>query len=120
MPSEKLVFEPLPTRNNEQTFRLQGPLTLNNIFAFQPVLRQQTVNTILDLSGVPYMDSAGLGVLVNSHVSHQQRGQRLILAGVNDRIQELLKLTKVDSVLEVVPDLEAAYRALGIGAQGVA
>lgn len=120
MPSEKLVFEPLPTRSNEHLFRLQGPLTLNNLFAFQEVLRQQAVTTILDLSGVPYMDSAGLGVLVNSHVSHQQRGQRLILVGVNDRIQELLKLTKVDTVLEVVPDLEAAYRALGTGAQGVA
>ncbi len=66
------------------------------------------------------MDSAGLGVLVNSHVAHQQRGQRLILVGINDRIQELLKLTKVDSVLEVVPDLEAAYRALGSDGQGVA
>jgi hypothetical protein len=35
-------------------------------------------------------------------------------------VQELFKLTKVDSVLEVFPNLEAAYRALGISEQGIA
>jgi anti-sigma B factor antagonist len=120
MSSEKLVFEPLPSTNNEHAYRLVGPLTLNNIFAFQEVLRQQSVTTILDLTGVPYMDSAGLGVLVNSHVSHQQRGQRLILAGVNERVLALFKLTKVDTVLEVVPNMDAAHRALGRAERGIA
>jgi anti-sigma B factor antagonist len=113
MSLEKLVFEPLPNTGNEHLFRLQGPLTLNNLFAFQEVLRQQSVTTILDLTGVQYMDSAGLGVLVNSHVSHQKRGHRLVLVGVNDRVMELFRLTKVDTVLEIVPNLEGAYRALG-------
>jgi anti-sigma B factor antagonist len=113
MPSGKLLFEPLPSTSSEHAYRLEGPLTLNNLFGFQEVLRQQCDTTILDMSGVPYMDSAGLGVLVNSHVSHQQHGRRLILAGVNERVQELFRLTKVDTVLELVPDLEAAYRALG-------
>jgi anti-sigma B factor antagonist len=120
MPSEKLFFELLPGTGDEHIYRLLGPLTLSNLFAFQEVLRQQSGTTILDLTGVPYMDSAGLGVLVNSYVSHQQRGQRLVLAGVNERVRELFKLTKVDSVLEVVPNLEAAYRALGRPERGVA
>lgn len=119
MPLEKLIFDPLPSRSNENLFRLQGPLTLNNLFSFQQVLRQQSATTILDMSGVPYLDSAGLGVLVNSHVSHQQRGHLLILVGVNDRVQELLKLTKVDSVLGVVPDLGSAYRVLDMRPQGI-
>ena len=120
MPGEKLVFEHLPSTSEEHTFRLQGPFTLNNLFAFQAVLRAQSVTTVLDLTGVPYMDSAGLGVLVNSHVSRQQHGQKLVLVGVTERVQELFKLTKVDSVLEVFPNLEAAYRALGISERGIA
>jgi anti-anti-sigma factor len=120
MSSEKLVFEPLPGTNDEHVYILRGPLTLGNIFAVQEVLREQSATTILDLTGVPYMDSAGLGVLVNSYVSHQKRGQRLVLVGVNQRVQELFKLTKVDNVLEIVPNMEAAYRALSRPERGIA
>jgi anti-anti-sigma factor len=120
MPFEKLVAEPLPSTNNEYLFRLLGPVTLNNIFALQEVVSQPSVTTVLDLTGVPYMDSAGLGVLVKSHVSHQQCGHRLVLVGANQRVMELFKVTKVDTVLELVADMEAAYQALGKPARDIA
>ena len=112
MISKQLTFELLPNASpNEHTYRLEGPLVLNNLFAFQEVLRSESVTTILDLTGVPYIDSAGLGVLTNSYVSHQRRGQRLLFVGVNERVQELFKLTSLDKLFEVFPTVESARLA---------
>jgi anti-anti-sigma regulatory factor len=45
--------------------RLSGPLTLADLFKFQHSARAETQGSILiDLAGVPYMDSAGLGAVL--------------------------------------------------------
>ncbi|HMK23151.1 MAG TPA: STAS domain-containing protein, partial [Terriglobales bacterium] len=50
--------------------RLQGPLVSENVPDFHNAIRREQVPTvILDMSGVPYVDSAGLGSLVSAYVS---------------------------------------------------
>jgi anti-sigma B factor antagonist len=90
--------------------RLTGPLTLLNIFDLQAFLRSAapTPLTILDLTDVPYMDSAGMGVVVNFHVHCQNKGGRLIAAGVSPRILELFKITRVDKVIAMAATSEEA------------
>jgi anti-sigma B factor antagonist len=90
--------------------RLTGPLTLVNIFDLQAMLRtaEPTPLTILDLSGVPYMDSAGMGVVVNFHVHCQNNGGLLIATGVSQRILELFKITRVDKVIRMAATPEEA------------
>jgi anti-sigma B factor antagonist len=90
--------------------RLTGPLTLINIFDLQTMMRaaEPTPLTILDLAGVPYMDSAGMGVVVNFHVHCQNKGGRLVATGVSPRIMELFKITRVDKVISVAETPEAA------------
>jgi anti-sigma B factor antagonist len=58
------------------------------------------------------MDSAGLGLLMNHHVSGQDHGRKLLLAGVNERIAELFKMTKVDGVLSRFSSVAAAEESL--------
>ena len=91
-------------------FRLTGPLTLRNIFDLQEQFRkmEQVPLTILDLTGVPYMDSAGMGVVVNCHVHCQSRGGRLIATGVSKRILDIFKVTHVDKVIAMAPSIEEA------------
>jgi anti-sigma B factor antagonist len=87
----------------------EGPITLSGLFAFQAELRKETPPlTILDLSGVPYMDSSGMGAIINYFVSAQKNGRKLILAGVNERIYALLELTNTTKLLKVVPTLADA------------
>jgi anti-anti-sigma factor len=113
MPSGEFTFALLPSAaKDEHLYRLNGPLVLNNMFAFQGVLRAESVNTILDLTGVPYVDSAGLGILTNSYVSHQRLGRKLFFVGVNDRVGDLFKLTNLDKLFEVFPTIEGARAAL--------
>jgi anti-sigma B factor antagonist len=88
---------------------LTGPFTLGNIFQLQSELRTlKPAILIMDIAGVPYMDSAGLGVIMNYYVSAQNHGRKFYLCGVNDRVKALLELTKVDSVLHLTESVEAA------------
>jgi anti-sigma B factor antagonist len=90
--------------------RLTGPLTLRNIFTFQEELRQglEPFVAILDLSKVPYMDSAGMGALINYYVHCEKTGVKMTVAGVSTRVMELFKLTKVDTVIPLAASVEEA------------
>jgi anti-anti-sigma factor len=83
---------------------LHGPLTLQNSFDFQRDLTQhKPAVLILDLTDSPYMDSAGLGLLMNYYVSAEKNGRKLLLAGANERIQALLQMTRVNLILKNYP-----------------
>ena len=89
---------------------LTGPLTLRNMFELQTELRAepQPRVSILDLSGVPYMDSAGMGLVINHFVHCQNLGAKMIAAGVSPRVIELFRMTRVDSVIPIAATVEAA------------
>lgn len=88
---------------------LTGPLVLNNLFSFQDTLRADPPPClILDLAGVPYMDSSGMGAIINYYVSCQRNGRKFIVAGVSPRVMELFIMTKVDKLLTLVPTVADA------------
>jgi anti-sigma B factor antagonist len=91
---------------------LNGPLLLGNMFDFQSALRElKPPRLILDLTNAPYMDSAGLGVLMNYYVSAQNNHRQFLVAGVSERVQALLEMTKVNQILKIYPSVEAAEAA---------
>lgn len=94
-------------------FSLNGPLTLRNLFEFQAELRSlpPAPLTIFDLSEVPYMDSAGMGLVMNHYVHCQSRGGKLVVAAANKRVLDLFQVTHVDTVLALAPNVEAAESA---------
>ena len=96
-------------------FRLRGPFTQRDMFAsLAPVVVDNMLNfqsepseklptlNILDLTEVPYMDSAGLGRIVRHYVHCRGKGVRMVAAGVGARVLELFKITKVDAVIPMV------------------
>lgn len=100
------------TKDGVLIVTLDGPLLLGNLFDFQSALRELKPRClILDLSNVPYMDSAGLGVLMNGYVSAQNNHREFFVVGINDRIRALLEMTKVDQILKLYPSVEAAENA---------
>jgi anti-sigma B factor antagonist len=110
MLQDPLTVETLPGKTEgTRILRLSGPVTLQNFFSLQDALKQQhPAVTILDLSGVPYMDSAGMGAIINYYVAAQRRGEKVIAAGTNYRVLELFKLTKVDSLIPLAENVEQA------------
>jgi anti-anti-sigma factor len=97
------------TREGVVIMTLDGPLTLRNIFAFQKDLAIDPPQVLIfDLSKVEYMDSAGIGVLINYYVAAQKHGRRMTLVGANKRLDALLEMTKVKELLKNHPTVEAA------------
>jgi anti-sigma B factor antagonist len=98
MPDESLRIEDLPgSRDGQRVLRLSGPLTMTTLFEFQSLVRADASRTlILDFTGVPYIDSAGIGALVGAYVTHSKAGRSLALAGVSDRVHSALQVTRVE------------------------
>lgn len=55
---------------------------------------------VLDLSGVSYIDSGGLGMLVGVYSSARAAGAEIKLAGLGQRVHDLLQVTKLVTVFE--------------------
>src|ERR1700739_5148087 len=93
-----------------RVFCLTGPLTLRNLFELQTELRGAPPPplTVIDLTGVPYMDSAGMGLVMTHYVRCQTKGAKCVVVGANNRVMDLFKVTKVDTVLPLVGTIEEA------------
>jgi len=112
MKLERLIVE-RPFKDLGGVLRLRGTLVGPNLADFQNAIRREKVSTvILDMTGVPYLDSAGLGALVSVYVSRHKSGQRTVLTGVNGRILHLLEITRMAHLFPIFPSLEDALDAL--------
>lgn len=56
---------------------------------------------VLDLVGLEFLDSFGLGVLVGGLRRARLHGGRLVLAGPNERIREILEVTGLDGAFQL-------------------
>lgn len=110
MPDAPLRVETLPSSVAVcRVLKLDGPLTLSNFFEFQSLVRSDsTTCLIVDASGVPYIDSAGIGCLVNGYVSHQNAGKSLCLVGVTDRVRTSLRVANVEQFFPIFSSLAEA------------
>ncbi len=99
--------------NGTAVLKICGPMLISNLFEFQDAVRAEIAPLlVLDLSEVPYMDSAALGSIVNAHVSCVNRNRRLALVGVCDRVTTLFRVVCVDKVLAVYPTLSDALQSV--------
>jgi anti-sigma B factor antagonist len=114
MRDEPLTYSFTPGQSEgTMILSLVGPLTLSTMFGFQNEFRSATPRVlILDLSETPYMDSAGLGLIMNYYVAAADHGRKLLLAGVNERVAALFQMTKVHGVLTSFPTVAEAEASL--------
>src|SRR6266478_422567 len=96
----------------QRILRLQGPVVLGTLFLFQGAIRAKQASTlIMDFTGVPYIDSAGIGALVGAYVTHNKEGRSLALVGVRDRLHTALKVTHVEQFFRFYKTLADAEQA---------
>lgn len=68
---------------------------------------------VLELSGVDYLDSAGLGTLIGCVGHAKEAGVDLRVAGITPRVRQILKITETEKVLPLEADIASAVAALG-------
>ena len=64
------------------------------------LLSQGKKKLVLNLEGVPYIDSAGLGEIVRTYTTVSRQGGSLKLLNLTKRIEDLLSITKLLTVFE--------------------
>ena len=109
---DQLNIESMPgIHDGIRILRLTGPFTLQSVFDFNSVYRSGSFPvTLIDLTGVPYMDSAALGAVVGVHTSSQRHQRQYALIGVSDKLRSLFNVVGVEGVLLTSPSLEEAQR----------
>jgi anti-anti-sigma factor len=116
--SQPFKIETLDSASGAIILKLIGPLTIQTLFDFQHMVREEsTKSIILDLSEVVYMDSAGLGCVVSAYTSCQRNDRSFAIIGVTSRIRTLFAVTHVDGLLPCFDSLaaaEASMRASGL------
>jgi anti-anti-sigma factor len=104
-------------RDDITILSLSGPFTMKGLFEFQSVIRGVSDPvTIVDLTNVPYMDSASVGAIMSVHTSAQRNNRRYALVGVCDRIRTLFEVVGLEEVLVTYPTVEEAQKRLGLSA----
>jgi anti-sigma B factor antagonist len=112
MPQEPLLVEEVPAPEGQRLLRVTGPILLSNFFEFQSLIRASAAPVlILDLTKVPYIDSAGIGALVGAYVTHQKEGRRLALVGVTKRVRDVMQATRVEQFFQFFDTVAAAEGA---------
>jgi len=71
----------------------------------------QNSQIVLNLGGVTYIDSGGLGTLVSLYTTAHNAGGAIKLCNLTQRVGDLLQVTKLLTVFEVYPTEEEAIRS---------
>jgi anti-anti-sigma factor len=70
---------------------------------------------LLNMDGVSYIDSCGLGVLVSKYVTLRRREGQLKLCNLGPRCERLLVITKLQAVFETFASEADGIRSFGVG-----
>jgi anti-sigma B factor antagonist len=94
---------------------LAGDLDYGECAAFRMnidrILKSAPPATVVDLSGVEYLDSSGLGLLLSLSKEYGTTGGKLVLV-TNDTVDNILSLTRLNGIFSTAPELEQALQII--------
>jgi anti-sigma B factor antagonist len=81
----------------------------------QSIRDQGTLHVVVNLSGVPFIDSAGLGLLVMNLSKMKAAGGTIKLAEPQSRVQSIIELTRLTGLFPIYATEEDALNSFGVG-----
>ena len=82
--------------------RIRGAMALHE--SIRCLAREGKIQVLLDLAWVEHIDSDGLGELVSSHVTLDEKGGALKLMHMTESVHELMTVTRLLTVFDVYDD----------------
>jgi anti-sigma B factor antagonist len=111
MQTEQLDLQNLSDANGLVT-RLNGKLSLETVHNFIQTMRGEPAERlVLDMSGVSFLDSAGVGALVSLFVNRRNSGKSFALAGLTQQGTAILQVAGLTKLLPHFPTVEDALQA---------
>jgi len=91
---------------------------LNNSIA--QLLKEGRKQILLNLRGLTYLDSSGIGELVRTYMSVIKRDGEMKVVGLTDKAEEILKITKLYQVFQEFQDERSALQSFPHGGKSKA
>ncbi len=85
--------------------------------AIMDLAAKQVATIVVDLSGVPYMDSSGLATLVEGLQKVEDYDGRFILCGLKPMVKKVFELSRLNTVFSIYKNLNATYQQLEVVTQ---
>jgi anti-sigma B factor antagonist len=77
-------------------------------WAVESLVREGRKKVILDMTAVTNIDSTGIGIIVMSAGNAKNAGGELRVAGVNEHVEQVMKMTNLGKIIGIYPTSEAA------------
>ena len=77
----------------------------------QDALNSGATNLVIDLGRVTTIDSSGVGELVSAYTTATNRGARLKLAHIPEKVNDVLTITQLITVFDVYDTVDEAVRS---------
>jgi len=93
--------------NEEQAVvTIKGEVDIYSVDQFrksiEKSINQKTSKIILDCTDLSYIDSTGMGVLIEMRNKTMEMGQKIVMKNPKPNIKKLLSLTGVDKIIEII------------------
>jgi anti-sigma B factor antagonist len=117
MPEARIVSKVRKASSSVSVIDIEGEVT-----AFcEPVLMEAyseaadggTKAVILNFTGLEYMNSGGIGLLVTMLIRAQRQGQQLMAYGLNDHYQQIFQLTRLNEAIVIHENETSSMSAAG-------
>lgn len=90
------------------TIRLGGELVASSCGAVRDTVLEAVArkprSVVIDMAGVPFIDTSGLGVLVGLRATLRSRKIEFSLANLAERVQNIFRMTKLNAVFGIADD----------------
>jgi anti-sigma B factor antagonist len=101
MQTARLELDKRDGANGAVVTKLSGKLSLETVNEFITTMRPEGAqHLVLDMSGLSFLDSAGVGALVSLFVSRRNHGKTLALAGLT---QQGVAVMQVSGLIKLMP-----------------
>jgi anti-sigma B factor antagonist len=104
--------DPAPERDRSNVLPLKGEIDLHvspSVTAsLNSMIEKKPQRLVVDLSGVTYIDSAGLAALIGAMQKVEGYGGKFLLAGLQETVRSIFEISRLDQVFQIFPDADAA------------
>jgi anti-sigma B factor antagonist len=66
---------------------------------------------VIDLAGVPYMDSSGVATIVEALQLQRRANRKLVLSALQPKVMGIFEIARLHTMFNIVPDTQAALLA---------
>jgi len=108
----------LDTHGRVLIAQLEGELDHHRAERLRPQLdlayeKSPCKHLVLDMSGINFMDSSGIGVIIGRYKNTEKRGGQLVLANMNEHITKLYEISGLAKIVSRAASVEDAIELVG-------